>query len=129
MAPPPGLVAKTPATASRTTGGGFSPWPPELASDGIRFCLRPAGSKAIWPPRALSAAFGAGAWANTVHPHAASTHGQDHRTRRRWFRNRNVCMAALCFDNQFRFKAVILESIGKLQNQLAGLRGGVAVDK
>src|SRR5712692_4472689 len=129
MVPPPGLVAKTPATASMRTGGGFSPWLPELASDGIAFCLRPAESNAIWPSCAVVEALGAEAWANTVHPHAASTHGQDNRTRRRSFRNRNVCMAALCFDNQFRYSAVILKSIGKLQNQLAWLRGGVAVDK
>jgi hypothetical protein len=114
MAPPPGLVSKTPATASMSTDGGFSPWPPEFVSDEITFSLRPAGSNAIWPSCAAVEALGAKGSANTVHPHAASTHGQDNRTRRRWFRNRNVRMAALCFDDQFRFSAVILKSIGKL---------------
>src|ERR1039458_1337721 len=77
-------------------------------------------------------AAGAAFWASTVpttrHPMAAER--PVNRTRRRWFRKRNVCMAASGLVGQSCVSPVILKPVGNLQNQLVGRLGRVgAVDK
>jgi hypothetical protein len=48
---------------------------------------------------------------NTTHPITAVTHGQINRTRRRWFKNGNVCMAVAGCYYQSQSSSLVLKSI------------------
>jgi hypothetical protein len=85
--------------------------------------------RAGFPSGDVEDMFCAEASANTMHPITAVTHGQIIRTCRRWFKNRNVCMAAASLYNQSQLSSPVLKSIGKLQNELADLGWIVAVEK
>jgi hypothetical protein len=77
--------------------------------------------RAGFPPGVGEDVFCAEALANNPHPITAVMHGQINRIHRRLFRIRNVFIPAAGLYDQSQLSWPVLESIGKLQNELANL--------